>query len=106
MKIHLRNEDFWICWNYKLNPKTFCHIRSESNEIVGMAEITRHPKDKHVKETARKESLARAMKNAGFSKEERESIWLQYFSRADAYHEQQWNDFVSNLKLKEKKTNT
>ena len=95
MKINLRNKDFWISWNYKLDPKTFCHIRY-GDEVVGMAEVTRHPKDKHVKEIARKESLARAMKDAGFDKQEREEVWSQYFSRNDQHMEDQ---LIQLLKL-------
>lgn len=96
MKVHLRNKDFWICWNYKQNPKTICHIRYEE-EVVGMAEVTRHPKDKHVKEIARKESLARAMKNAGFDKQERETVWLQYFSRNDEQMERQLAELLKQI---------
>lgn len=96
MKISLRNKDFWISWNYKQDPKTVCHIRY-GDEVVGKAEITRHPKDKHVKEIARKESLARAMKNAGFDKQERETVWLQYFSRNDEQMERQLVELLKQI---------
>lgn len=96
MKVHLRNKDFWISWNYKQDPITFCHIRC-GDEVVGMAEVTRHPKDKHVKEIARKESLARAMKNAGFDKQEREEVWIQYFSRNDEQMERQLVELLKQI---------
>ena len=96
MKVHLRNKDFWISWNYKQDPITFCHIRY-GDEVVGMAEVTRHPKDKHVKEIARKESLARAMKDAGFDKQERETVWLQYFSRNDEQMERQLVELLKQI---------
>lgn len=96
MRVHLRNKDFWIYWNYQHFPKTYCYIKSEEQtEAIG--EATKDPRDKHVKETARKISLASALKRAGFSKEEREMVWLQYFSRNDEQMERQLAELLKQI---------
>lgn len=96
MKVHLRNKDFWVHWDYQHFPKTYCYVRAdEETQVIG--EATKAPEDKHVKEIARKISLASALKRAGFSKEERKEVWIQYFSRNDAQMEHQLVELLKQI---------
>lgn len=49
--------------------------------IVGVGHAQCHVKDKFVKETGRKISLARALEEGGFDKDEREVFWNYYHAR-------------------------
>jgi hypothetical protein len=66
-----------IKWLYIDNAITSCQLwNRDVFNGGGVAECTIH--DNFCKETGRKLSLARAMKNANFPKEERKVIWEIY----------------------------
>jgi hypothetical protein len=69
-----------ISWQYRHVPIiTYCDIINPNiNVIIGTGESSCHHRDHFCKETGRKLSLARAMKNANLPKEERKVIWEIY----------------------------
>lgn len=96
MKVKLNDKELWIYWEYRL-PNTLCYINFEEHDITTIGVATKDPRDKHVKEIARKISLANALKKANFSKEDRETVWLQYFSRNDAQMERQLAELLKQI---------
>jgi hypothetical protein len=68
-----------IRWGYsKITPDTFCTIWNRHNIVIAEGGAHCAKGDCFCKETGRKLSLARAMKNARFPKEERKVIWEIY----------------------------
>jgi hypothetical protein len=57
-----------VIYNFNVDPST----------ILTTA-VTELRQGNHCRDTARKCSLLRAMKNLGFNKEERKKLWQQYF---------------------------
>jgi hypothetical protein len=66
---------------------TYCTIVDDElttereTAVIGRGRAIVHPNDNFNKETGRKLSLRRALKDAGFSHSERTVIWLQYLMR-------------------------
>lgn len=100
VKFYTRTTEFWVEWQYLHSvwfnpvtkqmfptPETFCRVRVRmedgSRPVVGEGKAELHWMDagKFCKETGRKLSLARALKAAGFNKEERTTAWEAYRSR-------------------------
>ena len=50
--------------------------------VISAGSVVQNPKDRHVKDKARKLSLAKALKNWDVSKATRINIWNSYFNRA------------------------
>jgi len=71
----MKTEKYEIRWYYSGN-RTSCGIKIGCGTIMGGASCSNS--DKFKKDTGRKLSLARAMKNASLSKEERTEIWEAY----------------------------
>jgi hypothetical protein len=68
-----------IRWNYsKITPHTFCKICNMEDRIIGAGYAICAKGDCFCKETGRKISLARAMKQANLPKEERKVLWEIY----------------------------
>jgi len=72
--------DYSIRWSYRHIPiSTYCDIYKENLPFpVGSGEAICHFTDQFCKETGRKISLARAMRNALLTKETRTLIWDEY----------------------------
>lgn len=71
-----------IRWKYDART-TRCIIQKRGDDIsfIGVAECSIN--DMFVKETGRKLSLARALKETDLSKEERRTIWETYLNRKE-----------------------
>lgn len=59
---------------------TYCSISAEDDEVVGRGSTVLAFGDQYDKNRGRKLSLARALKNAGFNRDERTEFWMNYFS--------------------------
>lgn len=86
MRVWVRNTAFHIVWFYEpvfggYGADTICRIKAgvDGPECTGAAVLA--PTDQFRKETGRKISLARALKIAGFTKDERTTVWAAYHGR-------------------------
>lgn len=78
--------NFSIKWYYDtvLYPETLTESVSttcrvfNNNELIAESVVTRYYKDPHCKETARKVSLTRALRNSNLDKAQRAEIWEGY----------------------------
>ena len=61
-------------------PVTHCYLQTSNGKQFEGEAIT-HPNDVFLKETGRKKSLARALKESGLGYEERKKVWDAYFER-------------------------
>lgn len=66
---------------YEARPVTRCFLQTLNPEKQFEGEAVTHPNDKFLKETGRKLSLARALKESGLGYEQRKEVWNVYFSR-------------------------
>ncbi len=87
MKVTIGDKTYKIAFehqNYKaLRRHTACHIfRDEPAALIAEGLTSVHKNDTYCKETGRKLSLARALANAGFTREERKLFWAVYRYRA------------------------
>ncbi len=81
MKVTIGDITYKIAFQHK-PTQTLCLIHSEppTIQVSGFTQV--HPNDTYCKETGRKLSLARALANAGFTREERKLFWAAYRYRA------------------------
>lgn len=83
MNITINDRKFWINWNYTNLPTTQCQIwgtNEDGEKFLAFSGTSyQSATDQHCKETARKISLARAIKP--LTKTSRTEIWKQYFER-------------------------
>ena len=61
------------------HPGTYCRITDEIGASVSSGKTVLHTNDNYDKNFGRKLSLARALKNGGFSTPERTLFWEAYF---------------------------
>jgi hypothetical protein len=74
----MKTKEFKIMWRHESNKGTSCLIRNYKDAIIGCGLTCCSISDNFCRETGRKLSLARAMKNASLGKEERTEIWEAY----------------------------
>ena len=72
--------NYSIKWSYRHIPiRTYCDIYSNNLPFpVGHGEASCYHTDTFCKDTGRKISLAKAMKNAMLSKDKRKALWEAY----------------------------
>lgn len=82
VKFQHNNNQYTIEWKY-VEESTYCSLLC-NNELVTFSQAIMNPCDKFVKETGRKVSLTRLLKNLPDdfnNKEFRTCVWNAYFSR-------------------------
>lgn len=83
MLVDLNGKTYKVVWRYdRAENMTLCAIRNVDVLMPsGTGRALRNPKDNWCKETARKLSLDRALRNTSFDKPERRVFWEAYRNR-------------------------
>jgi len=75
----MKTEKYKVKWCYRHLPiHTYCDIVGDNDVLISSGVATCSRRDHFCRETGRKLSLARALKNAQISKEERKLFWEKY----------------------------
>ena len=81
MKTTIANVDYYISFEHVISKGTNCTITKAGFIPFSSGETFLSVKDKYDKEVGRKLSLARALKNTNFTKEQRKQVWNTYMAR-------------------------
>lgn len=106
IKFQYNNTQYTIEWKYVENA-TYCSLLCD-NEIVTFSQAFMNPCDKFVKETGRKVSLTRLLKNLPDDlndKQFRTYVWDVYFSRKPTQEQLVILTFLEIVKKFDKDTN-
>ena len=89
LAVNLYDDKYLVRFKYTrgdplYHERTTCTIRKvaddpDLSELVGFGHTKLHPNDNFCKNTGRKISFARALKDADMDKEERKLFWQEYF---------------------------
>ncbi len=110
VKFQYNNNQYTIEWKYVEEYKyyhTYCSLLC-NNELVTFSQAIMNPCDKFVKETGRKVSLTRLLKNLPddlSNKEFRTAVWDAYFSRKPTHKQLVILTFLEIVKKFDKDTN-
>jgi len=77
MKLNVDNTTYLVDFEYS-GPVTICYLNTLDGKRVAAARTQRAIGDKHVKETARKISLRRALAKTDFTRNERRKFWTEF----------------------------
>lgn len=80
-ELHLHFKYSEVKVNHVVRRQTECTLTLKDGATIGRGSALCSEQDNFVKETGRKISLAKALKDANFSREERTLVWQGYFDR-------------------------
>lgn len=68
-----------FAYDNRTAPKqTTCIIKDDAKQVVVSSSVTKHHKDVCSKDKARRFALTKALREANFSKQQRQQFWVTY----------------------------